>query len=243
MQKFALLVFISIPLLAQPDVIDFNQNGWFSYSGDHRVAGRWGIHFDAQWRRAQIITRWQQYQFRPGVNFQANRNLLLTVGYAFTRTYPYGDFPGPGAFPEHRIYQQAVIRHPRTSVNISQRFRLEQRFIESPNSSNPRSTTYSNRFRYMFRAELPLARNGDSEKTWYLPVWDEILLGIPPNMGARTFDHNRLFVGIGRALGAGNIELGYMNQFVGQKNGQIFEFNNTLFVTFTSTFDLSQLWR
>ena len=131
MQKFALLTFITTSLFAQPKVLDFNQNGWFSYSGDHRVEGRWGIHFDTQWRRSTVLTRWQQYQFRPGLNFQVNRNLLLTVGYAYTRTYPYGDFPGVAAFPEHRIYEQAVIRHPRTSVNFSQRYRLEQRFIHS----------------------------------------------------------------------------------------------------------------
>jgi len=240
MRKFALLALITTSLFAQSKVLDLNQHGWFSYSGDHRVGGRWGIHFDAQWRRADLVTRWQQYQFRPGLNFQVNRNVLLTLGYAYTRTYPYGDYPVAAAFPEHRIYQQALIRHPRTSVNFSQRFRLEQRFIEFPNTSG---VTYVNRFRYMFRAEVPLARNGENERTWYLPVWDEILLGIPPNIGARTFDHNRLFIGVGRSLGAGNMEVGYMNQFLGQRNGRVFEFNNTLFVTYTSNFDLSQLWR
>ena len=184
MQKFALLAFITTSLFAQPKVLDFNQNGWFSYSGDHRVEGRWGIHFDTQWRRSTVLTRWHQYQFRPGLNFQVNRKLLLTVGYAYTRTYPYGDFPGVAAFPEHRIYEQAVIRHPRTSVNFSQRYRLEQRFIHSASVSGPAPVTYSNRFRYMFRADVPLARNEDNEKTWYLPVWDEVFLGIPPNIGA-----------------------------------------------------------
>lgn len=90
----------------------------------------------------------------------------------------------------------------------------------------------------MFRTDIPL------NKDWYVPLWDEVLLGIPPNYGARSFDQNRMFVGVGRSLGkAGNVEFGYMNQFLGQRNGQIFEGNNTIFVTFTSNFDLSELWK
>jgi hypothetical protein len=123
-----------------------------------------------------------------------NPSLLLTVGYAYTRGYPYGDYPVAAAFPEHRIYQQALVRHRRGSFRFSQRYRLEQRFIHYPSSAAQRST-YQNRFRYMFRAEAPLARKGDDDRTWYIPVWNEVLLGIPPNHGARTFDQNRLFVG------------------------------------------------
>jgi hypothetical protein len=246
MRRVALLVFLSLGIIfgqANPKILDFNQHAWASYSGDHRVAGRWGVHFDAQWRRADLGTRWQQYQLRPAVNFEVSRNLLLTTGYAYTRAYPYGDYPVAAAFPEHRIYQQAVVRHPREGLRFSQRYRLEQRFIQYPNTPD-RSWTYQNRFRYMFRAEAPLTKNGSAAPAWYIPIWDEILFGIPPNYGARTFDQNRLFVGVGRSAGAlGNIEVGFMNQFLGQRNGQIFEFNNTLFVTFTSNFDLSGLWR
>jgi len=245
MQRFVFLgILATLPLTSQPipKVTDFNNNGWFSYSGDHRVSGRWGVHFDAQWRRFNVVTRWQQYQARPGVNFALTPNVLLTAGYVFTRAYPYGDYPVPAAFPEHRTYQQALIRHPREGVRFSQRFRIEQRFIKYPNTPD-QSWTYQNRFRYMLRADIPLTKTTEGRADWYLPVWDEIFLAIPPNQGARAFDHNRIFVGIGKSLGApGNLELGYMNQFLGQRNGRIFESNSTLFVTFTSTFDLTNLW-
>jgi hypothetical protein len=246
MQRLALLAFPVVQILsaqALPKILDFNKHAWVSYSGEHRVAGRFGVHFDAQWRRADLGTRWQQYQLRPALNFEVNRNLLLTSGYAYTRAYPYGDYPLTAAFPEHRIYQQAIVRHPREGVRFSQRYRLEQRFIRYPNTPD-QSWTYQNRFRYMFRTETPLTKNGAGAPKWYLPVWNEILLGIPPNYGARTFDQNRLFVGVGRSAGAlGAVEVGYMNQFIGQRNGRIFEFNNTIFVTVTSNYDLSSLWR
>jgi hypothetical protein len=108
---------------------------------------------------------------------------------------------------------------------MQHRFRLEQRWLRYPNQA---SYTYQNRYRQMERIEIPL-KDG-----WYLPVWDEILLGIPPNIGARTFDQNRVFAGIGRQMGALKVEGGYMNQFVGQRNGRIFEFNNTFVLSISS---------
>lgn len=174
------------------------------------------------------------------MNFQAAPNVLLTVGYAYTQTYPYGNFPVSAAFPEHRIYQQALVSHPKQHVTLQQRFRLEQRFVRYPNTQD-RSWTYQNRFRYMLKADFPLTRRQDEEMEWYLPIYNEILIGLPPNYGARPFDQNRLFAGIGYSTGrAGNIEVGYLNQFLGQRNGRVFEFNNTLFVTFTSKFSFSR---
>ena len=221
-------------------IIDFNRHGWFSYSGDHEVRGKWGIHFDGQWRRSEVVTQWQQYQLRSGVNFQANDRFLFTLGYAFTRTYPYGEFPVSAAVPEHRIYQQMQVRHSRRSVALTQRYRLEQRFIRYAGTA--RSWTYQNRFRYLLKGEFPLSRSRSDSVRWYLAISDEVLIGIPPNYGARPFDQNRLFLGIGRSLGeAGKVEAGYLNQFIGQRNGRVFESNYTLSIAFTSSVPLSKL--
>ena len=94
----------------------------------------------------------------------------------------------------------------------------------------------------MVRMETPIGR-ADNPNRWYVPVYDEILLGIPPNYGARPFDQNRLAAGIGKARGSWKGEVVYMNQFTGQRNGRIFEFNNTIVVSITSSAPLSTLWR
>lgn len=221
-------------------LIDFNRHAWFSYSGDHQVKGRWGLHFDAQWRRAELGLQWQQYQLRPGVNYKVNDRLLLTLGYAYTHAYPYGEFPVRAAFPEHRIYQQALVRTRIRGVDVSHRIRMEQRFVQYPQDAG--SSTYQNRFRYLLKADFPLTGENGAAR-WYLPVYNEILIGVPPNYGARPWDQNRVFVGIGRRFeGAGRLEAGYLNQFLGQRNGRVFEFNSTLFVTFTSDVPLGKLF-
>jgi hypothetical protein len=223
-------------------LLDVNRHLWVSYSGEHSVAGRWGVHFDAQWRRSSLGATWQQYQLRPGVNFELSPAVRLTVGYAFTRAYPYGDYPVSSAFPEHRIYQQSLVRQNVSGLRIQHRTRFEQRFIRYPNSSD-RSWTYQNRFRHMVRVEVPLGEDRLGRPTWYVPIYDEILIGFPPNYGARPFDQNRLFLGIGRALNGFNFEAGYLNQFLSQRNGRIYEFNNTLFLTLTSELPISRLLR
>jgi hypothetical protein len=221
--------------------IDFNNHLWYSYSGDHPASGRWGIHVDGQWRRADLGGTWQQYQLRPGLNFKVSDAVQVTLGYAFTKSFPYGDFPANTSTPEHRIYQQALLKHSWRSVQIQHRTRLEQRFIRYPDPQL-RSWTYQNRFRYLFKADIPLVTDGSGRAALYLPVFNEVLIGIPPNYGARLFDQNRFFLGLGRALDKAKIEVGYMNQFIGQRNGRIFEFNNTVFITVTSDAPISSLW-
>jgi hypothetical protein len=51
---------------------------------------------------------------------------------------------------------------------------------------------------------MPLGRS-----TSYLPAYDEILIGIAPDYGVRPFDQNRLFFGVGKALRAVNVEVGF----------------------------------
>lgn len=240
MARFAFLSWLLLQSVAgqtSSRVIDFNQHAWLTYSGDHPISGPWGVHFDTQWRRSDLGTNWQQYQFRPGLNWSSpSRKILLTLGYAFTKSYPYGDFPVRTAIPEHRIYQQILIRQRFEWVRLQHRARMEQRYIQYPDRQ-PRSWTYQNRFRYMLRAEIPISNRG-----WYLPLYDEILVGIAPNYGARAFDQNRVFIGLGKSFEGMNVEAGYMNQFLGQRNGRIFEFNNTLLVSITSNLSLSKLW-
>ncbi len=222
--------------------VDFNHHMWYSYSGDHPFSsGPWGLHFDTQWRRSDLGIDWQQYQFRPGLNYAVSPSVLLTVGYAFTKSYPYGDYPSRDSIPEHRIYQQGLIKQKWGRVPLQHRIRLEQRFVQYADPQ-PRTWTYQNRFRYQLKADIPLSKNEIGNAVWYVPVYNEILIGIPPNYGARPFDQNRLFAGIGRAFGAAKVEAGYMNQFISQRNGRIFELNNTLFVTITSDVSIPRFW-
>ncbi len=222
-------------------VWDTNRHGWYMYFGDHPVRGRWGAHLEGQWRRHDVATRWQQLLLRPGVNYELNQSAMLTLGYAYVKTHPYGDFPGRYPFPEHRIYQQVLVRQKAGGVRLQHRFRLEQRFIGQvlpggDGAVKVDSWRYQNRYRQFHKAEAPLGRTG-KRQNWYAAFYDEIFVNFAPRHGAGVFDQNRAYAALGYSLGKpGKIEVGYMNQILARRNSSIRESNHTLQVAVFSSF-------
>jgi len=230
-----------LPIHAQDNgqrVSDSNINGWYMYFGDHPVRQKWGVHLEGQWRRNDVIDRRQQLLLRPAINLELNPSVTLTGGYAYVKSYPYGDFPARNTFPEHRIFQQLLLKQKIGRVDVQHRYRLEQRFIGQvlqPAGGSPvvDSWRYQNRFRYFVKATVPLG--GSKESQWYLGLYDEVFLHFAPNSGASVFDQNRAYAALGRKLSrTEKIEVGYMNQTLIQRNGRVQEYNHTLQVSFFS---------
>lgn len=208
---------------------DTNAHAWFMYFGDHAVSQRWGVHLEGQWRRADIGTEWQQLLLRPGVNYQLRPNLMLTAGYGYVRTHPYGDFPSAARFPEHRTYEQVLWTQRAGRIPIQHRLRLEQRWVGQTQGGPIASWQYRNRFRYMLRGDIPLRGRT------YLGLYDELFLAFGRNRGPQSVDQNRAYGALGYNLGKpGRIEVGYMHQYVPQRNGIVKEHNHTLQVAFYS---------
>lgn len=236
-QWAAWIVLLATSPLPAQKIQDLNSHGWFMYFGDHPVSDRWGLHLEGQWRRADGITQWQQLLLRPGVNYSLKPNLILTLGYGFVRTHPYGDFPGPRVFPEHRVFQQLLAKHKGGPFRWQHRFRLEQRLIDQGRLGGPSEWQYRNRFRYMLRSDFPLQREALARKGAYLGLYDEVFLAFGGHRGPQAVDQNRAYGAIGYNFGLiGRLEAGYMHQYVPQRNGRIVEHNHTAQVAFYSNF-------
>jgi hypothetical protein len=88
----------------------------------------------------------------------------------------------------------------------------------------------------MARVVVPLGR-----QPWYFAGWDEILLNYAPLHGARVFDQNRAFAGIGRVVARETrVEAGYMQQTLLQRNARVLELNHTILFTVTSRVPFQQ---
>lgn len=208
---------------------DYNNNGWYMYIGDHKVSDRWGIHAEAQLRRYNIIKDPQQLLIRAGVNYDLTPTAMITLGYAFIETHPYGDYPAAGIFPEHRPYQQLQLKGNLGMIGLTHRYRLEQRWIKPANATN---YTYLNRARYMLKATLPLAGPTLEAREPFLAVYDEVMIGFGENVRKNIFDQNRLYAALGYKISnTATLELGYLNQIVQKASGDVFEHNHTLQVT------------
>jgi hypothetical protein len=197
------------------------------YFGDHALTSRWGVHLEAQARRSDMGLGWQQLLLRPGINFQINRYASATVGYGFINAYPHGDYPSKATLPEHRVFEQLWIKHPIGRIGLQHRLRLEQRAIRVIPAANPNTyeTELRQRFRYMLRGDIPLSEKG----RLYLGLYDEFFVNFGGNRGPRYLDQNRAYGALGLKLSRfEKLEVGYLHQYVPQRNSRIVEHNHTL---------------
>jgi hypothetical protein len=228
---------------------DYNTISWLTNTTTLKFSERWSGHLEYQFRRDNFLRTWQQSLLRTGVNYKVNDQLSLRVGYAWIETFPYGDFPIQAAgrqFPEHRLFQMATLQNPVGRVGISHRFMLEQRWVGrflTADSPRPDETVFSNRVRYMFRAQLPLGKPKMEDRTAYLAAYDEVFLSFGNNVGENVFDQNRLGLLVGyRFNSTFRVEGGFLQQLVQLpreiQNRNVFQYNNGLIINTVLDLDL-----
>lgn len=223
---------------------DNNTITWFAYTGNIKISPKVAIHTEYQWRRTEVLKNWQQGLFRTGLNYSLRKDVNLIIGYANAQTYRYGDYPATFAFPEHRFFQQALIKNPIGKVNLSHRFMLEQRFVGSVSLQNgikKTDYTYLNRMRYRAKVEIPIQKNKSLTK-WSVILQDEIFIGWGKKIGANIFDQNRIGLLIGYHLNKlVKLETGYINQTLQQgkriNNQPVFQHNNGFLLAANFSFD------
>ncbi|MFN7117408.1 MAG: DUF2490 domain-containing protein [Saprospiraceae bacterium] len=230
----SIFLFISICLSGQnARQYTNNNNAWIMYFGTHKFADKWSLHLEAQFRRHQLVTNPQQLLLRTGINYHLNPQAMLTLGYCFVETYPYGDFPVRATFPENRIWEQLQLKNQVGRFEWISRFRLEQRWSNLPvlqeNIYEPGDAVYTNRFRLLNRFSLPFKGKTIEDKSLYLSVYDEFMINFGKNVGLNIMDQNRAYAAIGYKIPkVGRLELGYMNQLIFKGDGIKVENNHTL---------------
>ena len=200
-------------------------NGWYMYIGNHRVSEKLSIHTEYQWRRNNWITNWQQSIIRAGLDWHVNNSLMLTGGYGWIKSFPYGEQPISFTFNEHRLWQQLALEHKTGSLYFHHRYRLEQRFLESISADidgNPQRDGYNfrNRARYRFFLAVPLSRSELKNNTLFISIYDEVFLGFGKGISKNILDQNRSYFAIGwRFSNDCNVQLGYLNHYVIKADG------------------------
>ncbi|HEX8350405.1 MAG TPA: DUF2490 domain-containing protein [Hymenobacter sp.] len=207
-------------------ISDHNTNAWLMYFGDARFANRWSLHTEFQYRRTHVLRDPQQNFYRVGLNYHASDKLMLTAGYVYVLSFPYGDYPDPGRSHERRFYQQLQLEETYGKLGVMHRFRQEQRWLRDAGSD-----TYklSNRSRYRIQLTLPIRGKNEEPNTLYVTTYDDLFISYGPNVKQNIFNQNRLYGALGyQFTKATSLELGYLYQIVQHDDGQVFEYNNTL---------------
>ncbi|WP_245563703.1 DUF2490 domain-containing protein [Spirosoma luteum] len=184
-------------------VLERNTVGWYTYNGDHKLASRWELHTEYQWRRIDLIRSWQQSLARVGLVYKLADRVKVSGGYTLFVTYPYGNYPSANAGvpkPEHRIYEDISLADTFGRLKLTHRFRLEQRWIGQSSDTNPRDIAdweYQHRARYQIAATFPLRGSTIDDGEFYLNAFDELFISFGRNVGNNVFNQNRISGGLG----------------------------------------------
>ncbi|MCB0794368.1 MAG: DUF2490 domain-containing protein [Flavobacteriales bacterium] len=243
----ALLCFLcSSPtiILAQDEDPTVTQwNSWYMFFGNHRLSERWGLHTEYQWRREGLGACWQQSLLRIGADRYLKSGPMLSVGYAWIQSFPYGEQPVAYDFHEHRIWQQLILRHRAGVVDFQHRYLSEQRFLQRKEAAEHgyehEEWLLRHRARYRFFMTLPLNDRTILPGTLFLAAYDEVFLGFGPGIGPNILDQNRLYLALGMQFTpAVQLQSGYLNHLVFKSDGIRAERNHTLQLALTINLDL-----
>ena len=240
---FLLLVSISVVSYSQNTRIkDNNSIGWYAFNASLKLDTKWSLAADVQFRRDNVISDPQQNLFRVGVNRLIYPGVNIRAGYALAETFNYGDIPLNNLgkqFTEHRAYEMLGLTNKFGIVDNSHRFMLEQRWIgrySNISLGKEDEYVYMNRFRYMFRAQIPLNGREITDKTPYAAIYDEVFVGFGKNVNENVFDQNRLGLLIGyRFSPKVRIEGGFLSQIVqvGREitGRNVFQYNSGMIIS------------
>ena len=130
---------------------------------------------------------------------------MATVGYGYISTDgTFNEPTGEQNTLEHRLYGQFTSKNTLGEFKATQRYRFEQRFIDTPVSGND----IQYRVRYLLRLTYPLSEN------WFVSVYDEVFI----NLQEPVFSQNRLYAALGYHLNSSvTTQVGYLkNHFTGK---------------------------
>lgn len=195
---------------------DAQQSGWLAWFNTARFNEQVGLVSDVQLRSRDEWAGPRNLLVRPGLSWYVAPGQSLTLGYAYVGTY---NVDAPDA-TEHRIWQQYLSTYALAGAKVSQRLRLEQRFIGRPGAPD----LYSDRFRWFSRVQLPLAGGPAFTHGAFVALQNEAFVNLShrDDLNAPFFDQNRAYVAIGwRHSPTVDVEVGYLNQWIHRRTEDV----------------------
>lgn len=202
-----LLVFGFLAMGARPaGAADSDLQQWTLLVVQGDLSNRWRGYFELQPRIGRDADGLERLLVRPAFGYKLRPNVSLWLGYGYTPLFE------PEFSPEHRIFQQFLTEHRIGDLDITNRARLEQRFIDGVGET-------SHRFRHMLRLAHPL----DRKKKWSIIAFDELFWNLNSTRAGPEsgFDQNRVFLGVGRVINPQlRVEAGYLWNFIDAPSGR-----------------------
>ena len=106
MKKIFTCLLLSIVWIGTAQRAGEDETGiWYMYFGTNKIAERFSIHTEAQFRYFETSANFNQMLLRTGVNYHINPSAIATLGYGFIETDgTFEDFANEENSKENRIF-------------------------------------------------------------------------------------------------------------------------------------------
>ena len=188
---------------------------WIGATSNLRFTDKWSLFLQGEVRTWEPLNNLNEILWRVAGHYDFSKKYMGAVGYVRVDTWPY-ESTGLEKFDENRIFEEFKVKLPLGKIKVDHRFRLEQRWITSPENG----TQYSNRIRYKLAFKWPLRGDKIKPGSWYGKVLNEVFVDFDNNGywfnlegRDRGLNQNRLYGGIGKKLTPlSGIEMGVLWQ-------------------------------
>lgn len=199
---------------------------WTSVNTQARMSNKWSVVADLHIRRTNYLKNNNFYYTRIGAAYHINKNLNVSLAgghmWLANKTATTELFVN-----ENRLVQQVQLNQPVGKIQLLQRLRIEERWIQNVINGELTDTyRYSTRFRYLLGLSIPLSKNK------YVPSLafaDELMMQTGKDIIYNNFDQNRFFAGIKQqiipSLAA---DFGYMHVWQQRLSGYQYNRNHTI---------------
>jgi len=175
---------------------------WIGATSSMRFSKKWSLFLQGELRTWEMVSNLNELLWRTAIYYDFNSNLKGASGYVRVDTWPYDNEPY-SKFYENRIFQEFKISSKWGKLKLTNRFRLEQRWI----STVEYGTEYSNRIRYMLGLTIQLNSTKVEKVTNSIVVFNEVFIDFDRfdywfdrEAGESGLNQNRLYAGFKHQL-------------------------------------------
>ncbi|NAW51948.1 DUF2490 domain-containing protein [Elizabethkingia argentiflava] len=200
-----------------------NYNMWFQYLLAAKVSDKSTLTALSQYRSFDLAYDTRLFLINSYLDYKVSENLKPGIGAMFLILKSYKPDDTKKVRYEKRPFQQLTIDQSLGKISLSNRLRIEERFLNNPDD-------FIVRMRYLISIKIPFNIK-DTKDKFYGIFKNEIRMNIVKD---QPFDSNRITAGIGIKTGKNSaLEVAFINQL------EIKKTSNYGYIGFRNNFD----WR
>lgn len=217
--------------------VEVKEEAWLQYYNTLKFSPRFSLKTDAGLREELTFDKLKQLLIRAGVYYQLHPQATVGLGAAYFLSDQQGSMR-----PEWRPYQEVLLEGSRLGrLEVSHRFRLEERFFRNVTREGlPSGTNFNYRARYRVQLQIPLNQKEMTGKTWFVSLFDEVMLNFGDEVVYNVLNNNRLGAGLGYlATEKLRVVPTYVFQIGQGARGNAYTHTHILWLTVYHTLDLT----